>query len=351
MPTFAKARSLMRNLFLPRRVNTDLDQEVQSHLEMLTEENVRAGMPPSEAQRAARIELGGIEQVKEQVREQRIGNCLHSVPSDCRFALRQLCKSPAFGTVAVLTLALGIGSTTAIFSVIDGALLNPYPYRNAERLATPTVFSADQFRAWRFPAAAFVDFREHNHTFDDMFGLVYHQFHFTRSHGAEEFPGGWVTPGTFESLGIPPLLGRPLTAEDAKPGAPSVFVISYNLWTKLFNRDRKIIGATYTLDTTRMILVGIMPPRFQIGGVDLWLPLDITRNTFVPGAGLVSNEIWTVGHLKAGVSPQTAAADLQVIATPFQNNDPIYFPLTSKSPSTLLTANLSAVTSKSASSP
>ena len=128
-------------------------------------------------------------------------------------------------------------------------------------------------------------------------------------------------------------------------------MISYNLWTKLFNRDRKIIGATYTLDTTRMILVGIMPPRFQIGGVDLWLPLDITRNTFVPGAGLVSNEIWTVGHLKAGVSPQTAAADLQVIATPFQNNDPIYFPLTSKSPSTLLTANLSAVTSKSASSP
>jgi predicted permease len=326
MPTFAKARSFLRNLFLFRRVDTDLDQEVQSHLEMLTDENVRAGMPPDKAQRAARIELGGIEQVKEQVREQRFGNWLHSVLSDCRFALRQLRKSPAFTTVAVLTLALGIGSATAIFSVIDGALLNPYPYKNAERLATPTVFAADQFRAWRFPAAAFVDFRQHNHTFDDMFGLVYHQFRVTHSHGAEEFPGGWVTPGTFESLDIAPLLGRPLTAEDAKPGAPPVFVISYNLWTKLFNRDPKILGTTRTLDATRMTLVGIMPPRFQIGGVDLWLPLDITRDTFVPGAGLVSNEIWTVGHLKAGVSPQTAAADLQVIAMPFQKDDPIYFP-------------------------
>ena len=245
---------------------------------------------------------------------------------DVRYGLRTLRKSPGVTAVAVLTLALGIGSTTAIFSVIDGALLNPYPYKSAERLATPKVFAADQFRAWRFPAAAFVDFKEHNHTFDDMFGLVYHQFHLTRSHGADEFPGGWVTPGTFESLGIRPLLGRTLIADDAKPGAPPVFVISYNLWTKLFGRDTNILGTTYTLDATRTTLVGIMPPRFQIGAVDLWLPLDITRNTFVPGAGLVSNEIWTVGHLKAAVSAQTAAADLQVIASPFQSIDPIYFP-------------------------
>jgi predicted permease len=326
VPTLAKARSFLRSLFLSRRVDTDFDQEVQSHPEMPAEENLRAGMPPKEAQRGARIELGGIEQVKGYVREQAIGNWLHSVLSDCRFALRQLRKSPAFTTVAVLTLALGIGSATVIFSVIDGALLNPYPYKNADRLATPTVFSADQFRAWRFPAAAFVDFKQRNHTFDDMFGLVYHQFRFASRQGAEEFPGGWVTPDTFESLGIAPLLGRPLITEDAKPGSSPVFLISYNLWTTLFHRNPKILGTIHTLDATRMTLVGVMPPRFQIGGVDLWLPLDITRDTFVPGAGLVSNEIWTVGHLKRGVSPETAAADLQLIAAPFQINDPIYFP-------------------------
>ena len=326
MPLFVKARSFLRNLFLSHRVEADLDQEVHSHLAMLVEENIRAGMSPKEAQRAARIEIGGVEQVKEQVREERVGNWLRSVISDCRYAVRQLRKNPGFSAVAILTLALGIGSTTAIFSVIDGALLNPYPYKNAKRLATFVVFSAEQFRAWRFPAAAFVDFKEQNHTFDDMFGLVYRGIHFTRSHGTEELSGGSITPGTFESLGIPPLLGRPLTDLDAKPGAPPVFVISYRLWTKLFHRDPNILGSTHTLNATPMTLVGIMPPRFQIGGCDLWLPLDITRDTFVPGAGIVSNEIWAVGHLKPGVSPETAAADLQLIAKPFQNADPIYFP-------------------------
>jgi hypothetical protein len=210
MPLFVKVRSFLRNLLVNDRVDLDLDQEVHSHLAMLVEENIRAGMSPREAQRAARIELGGIEQVKEQVREQRIGNWLHSVLSDCRFALRQLRKSPAFTVVAVLTLALGIGSATAIFSVMDGALLHPYPYKNAERLATLVVFSGEQFRAWRFPAAAFVDFKQQNHTFDAMFGLVYRKVHYTRSHviGTQEFTGGSVTPDTFEALGIRPLLGR-----------------------------------------------------------------------------------------------------------------------------------------------
>ncbi len=326
MPLRAKVQSLVRNLLSTRRVDKDIDEEVRSQLEMLAEENIRAGMPPNEAQRAARIELGGIEQVKEQVREQRLGSWLHSVLCDCRYGLRQLRKSPGFTTVAILTLALGIGATTAIYSIIDGVLLHPYPYKNAERLATPTVFSGDQFRAWRFPAAAFVDFKEYNHTFDDMFGLVYQDVHLTLGHSVENLSGGLVTPGTFESLAISPLLGRPLTAEDAKPGAPPVFLISHRLWTKLFHRDPRILGMAYTLNSTRMTIVGIMPRRFQIGGCDLWLPLNITRDTFVPGAGLVSNEIWTVGHLKPGVSPETAAADLQRIAEPFQKNDPIYFP-------------------------
>jgi predicted permease len=326
MPLLVKVRSALRNLFSTGHVDADLDQEVRSHLELLTDEKIRAGFPRLEAERAARLELGGTEQVKEQVRHQRLGNWLHSVLSDCRYAVRQLRKSHGFTSVAVLTLALGIGSTTAIFSTVDGALLHPYPYRQAERLATPTVLAADQFRAWRFPARAFVDFKEHNQTFDDMFGLVYREVRLSRNKGTDEFFGGSVTPGTFESLGIPPLLGRTLSEDDFKPGAPPVFIISYSLWTTLFNRDPHVLGATYTLDGTRMTLVGIMPARFQIGGCNLWLPLDVTRDMFVPGAGIQSNEIWIVGHLKTGVSPESAAADLQVIATPFQKDDPIYFP-------------------------
>jgi putative ABC transport system permease protein len=255
-----------------------------------------------------------------------IATALRSFLSDSRFALRQLRKSPGFAFSAILTLALGIGSTTAIFSVIHAVLLNPYPYKNADRLATFTLYAGDQFRAWRFPARAFVDFKDHNHTFDDMFGVVWRGTHLTHGGAAEEVNGGSVTPGTFESLGVPPLLGRSLAPTDFTPGAPPVFVISYKLWTNKFHRDPLILGTTLTLDGQPMTVVGVMPPRFQIGGFDLWIPLDIKRNSFVPGSGVQSNEIWTVGHLKPGITPEQAAADLQVIATPFQADDPIYFP-------------------------
>src|SRR5712664_42687 len=136
MPLLGKARSFLRNLFLSRRVEVDLDQEVYSHLEMLIAENIRAGMPPQEAQRAARIELGGIEQVKEQVREERIGNWLHSVVSDCRYGIRQLRKNPSFTAVAVMTLALGIGANTAMFSMVYAVVLRPLPFKDAGRLYT-----------------------------------------------------------------------------------------------------------------------------------------------------------------------------------------------------------------------
>jgi predicted permease len=270
--------------------------------------------------------FGNVTRVKEDAREVWSIVWAEQLGQDIRFALRQLRKSPVFTIVAILTLALGIGSSTAIFSAVDGTLLRPYPYKNAERLATFKVFSADQFRAWRFPARAFVDFKEHNHTFADMFGLVYREVRFTRADGAEQFSGGSVTPGTFESLGIPALFGRAFTADDFKPDAVPTFVASYSLWAKLFNRDPNVIGNTYTLNGIPSVLVGIMPPRFKIGGSDLWFPLDITRDKFVPGAGIQSNEIWTVGHLKPGISPESAAADLQIIAAPFQADDPIYFP-------------------------
>ena len=326
MSLIPKTRSFLRNLFSSRRVDGDFDQEVRSHLGLLIDEKIRTGLPRAQAERAARLELGGVEQVKEQVRDQRLGNWLHSVLSDARYTLRQFRKNPAFTTVAILTLALGIGATTSVFSAIDGVLLHPYPYNRADRLATLTIFAGDQFRAWRIPARAFVDFKEHNQTFDDMFGLVYREAHLATSHGTEESFGGSLTPGAFESLGVAPLYGRTFAADDFRPGAAPVFVISDRLWTKLSNRDLHILGSTYTLNGIRTTLIGIVPSRFQIGGCDLWVPLDVTRDMFVPGSGIQSNEIWTVGHLKVGVRPETAAADLQVIAAPFQKDDPIYFP-------------------------
>src|SRR3989442_14421507 len=146
MPLFVKARSFLRNLVFSHRVELDLDQEVRAHLEMLIAENIRAGMPPKEAERAARIELGGIEQVKEQVREERVGNWLHSVLSDCRYGLRQLRKNPGATAVMVFTLALAIGATTAIFSVVYGVLLRPLPYTDSNRIMA--VFEVNSEGRW-----------------------------------------------------------------------------------------------------------------------------------------------------------------------------------------------------------
>src|SRR5437667_6750092 len=260
------------------------------------------------------------------LREMRIEDCFHSFFTDCRFSRRQLQKSPIFTTVAVLTLALGTGSSTAIFSTIDGTLLHPILTRMQSAWRRSPSSRPNSFALGVSLPEPLLISRDATIHSTIWFGLVYREVRFTSANGSEEFSGGSVTPGTFEALGIAPLFGRGLRADDYRPGAPPVFVISYGLWTKLFNRAPNVLGNTYRLNGAPVALVGVMPARFQIGGCDLWLPLDITRDTFVPGAGIESNEIWTVGHLKIGVSPESAAADLQVIASPFQADDRIYFP-------------------------
>jgi putative ABC transport system permease protein len=233
---------------------------------------------------------------------------------DISYGLRIIRKSPGFSAVAILTLALGIGATAAICSVIEGVLLNPFPYKNANRLATPSILFPDQVTITKFPVPVFLDFKEQNRTFEDVIGLAYTSVHLRGSGETEEFSGGWVTPNTFDFLGIEPILGRRITQQDGKPGSPPVFVMSYTLWSKLFHRDPKILGATLTLNGTPRTLVAIMPPRFRFGDCEVWLPLELNPSTFITGFGLQPNELWMVGRLKSGVSLQAASADLGVVA-------------------------------------
>jgi putative ABC transport system permease protein len=244
---------------------------------------------------------------------------------DVRFGLRMTAKNPGFAVIAVLTLGLGIGATTAIWSAFDSLLLHPFPYRAANRLATPSVSFPDAPSVTRFPVPIFLDFKEQNHTFEDIIGLAYTDVHYKRSAGTEQFTGGWVTPNTFTFLGIKPFLGREVTQEDGKPGSPAVLVMSYALWTRLFNRDPTILGTTLNLNGTQRTLVAIMPPRFRFGDCDIWMPLALTRTTFITGFGVQPNEVWTIGRLKQGASLKAAAADLEVIATHFEKTYPAWF--------------------------
>jgi predicted permease len=319
----------LRRLFRRSGIERELDRELHFHLDQQISDNLADGVPPEQARRDALIKLGGIERVKEEVRDTRWETHIDNFVHDFRYAIRNLHKEPRLALTAMLTLALGIGSATMIFSVIDCVLLHPFPYENVDRMASISVLAEDQQqRAWRFPVAAFVDFKEQNHTFDDMFGLVFSQVLYEHAEGTDEFEGGWVTPDTFTLLGIEPLLGRAITPEDANPGSPPVFVMSYKLWTTHFHRDPKILGSIFILNRTPMTLVSIMPPRFRFGQglCEVWIPLRLTRDTIPPGSGIEQNEVWTVGHLKHGVSPKTAAADLEVIGKRLEKTYPLYFP-------------------------
>jgi putative ABC transport system permease protein len=248
-----------------------------------------------------------------------------SLWQDLRFGLRVLGKNPGSTVIAILTLALGIGATTTICSVVDSVLLNPLPYKDADRLATPSVLLPNQIGIPRFPVPVFLDFKEQNHTFDDMIGLAYTGVHYRGTAATEQFFGGWVTPNTFEFLGVEPLLGRRITQEDGKPGSQLVFVMSFRLWSKLFNRDPKILGTTLNLNGTPRTLVAIMPPRFRFGDCEVWMPLELSRSTFIAGFGVQPNEVWTVGRLKQGVGLEAASADLGVVVKGLENTYPAWF--------------------------
>src|SRR5271156_4276616 len=207
MPLLLKGRSFLRNLFFSRRVDSDLEQEVQSQLEILIEEKMRAGMPAAEARRAAKIEMGGVEQLKEEVREKRMGNWLQSVLSDCRYALRQLGKNPGSSAVMIFTLALGIGASTAIFSVVYGVLLRPLPYADANRIMA--VFEVTSHgQPSRLADPNFDDFRDQNRSFQTI--AKYDNYVTSVSGAAQPMRTmvAHVSPGFFRAFGIQPMLGR-----------------------------------------------------------------------------------------------------------------------------------------------
>jgi len=325
MPLFAKVQSFLRNLFLFHRADPDLDQEVQSHLALLIDENLRAGMSPQEAQRAARIELGGIEQVKEQVREQRIGNWLHSVLSDIRYGLRQLRNNPAFTTIAVLTLALGIGANTIMFSLVYGVVLRPLPFNDAGRLYTLWERNAKLGYEQNPPAAGnFRDWREHNRAFQGMAAFDASQaFNLAGDSSPERVDGTAVSPGLFELLGIAPVLGRTFSPQEDQLGQNRVVLLGYAFWHRRFNADPAIVGKSITLDGSNFTVIGVMPPGFQFPGdtgtilniftapsAQLWVPLALTPKAWTERS---SHYLQVIGRLKPRVTLSQAQTEMDSI--------------------------------------
>jgi putative ABC transport system permease protein len=292
MRWFQKAQSFVRNLLSFARVESDLDHEIHSHLEMLTEENLRAGMPPVAALRAAQLELGGMEQVKEQVREERTGNWLHAFVSDTRFAWRQVGKSPAFAITAVLTIALGIAINATMFSLVSAFVLSRPLVHEPERIAVITSVSPTEgFRsdAMAVSVPNYLAWRDASRSFSAIAAADESRTANLASRGpAEAVPAAAVTPNYFSVLGVSPELGRAFSDGEDQPGRNHVVVLSHELWEHRFLSDASLVTGARTIRLNRedYTVIGVMPASFRLLGftTQLWTPLVLSEADRTPAA-------------------------------------------------------------------
>ena len=321
MPALSWLRSTLRSLTKREQLDRDLDDELNAYLDLLIEEKVQQGMSPEAALRAARIELGGTEQVKEQVRESRAGRALDVLIRDTRLAFRNLQRNPGFAVVAILVLALGIGATTALFSTVSTALLSQLPFREPDRLVAGFK-TYDGVRAGPVSRVDYYDYREASRSFEQLAAMadIAIEQTLTGEGRAEIVKSGFVTWNLFPALGVNPMLGRPFLEEEDGGGA-SVALISHDFWQNHLGEDPGVIGETLRLDGEPTTIVGVMPEGFQVLlDVDLWRlvdrdgPFDLHRD---------SHSHLLVGRLRPGVSLQQAQLELEAISRSLEGQYPV----------------------------
>ena len=260
--------SRVRGLLTAGRQDDDFDAEMAAHLDMLTDDYIRRGVPPGDARRQAILRFGGPMQIKEQQHESRGLPFIETTLQDVRYGLRTLRKSPAYSLVAIATLAIGIGAGTAVFSVVGAVLLRPLPFTAPGELVR--IFETNPLRRWTRNIAApanYADWRKQNKSFTDI--AAYEQFNSTGSGASDVFLTGFGEPqgvkslgvsgNLFQVLGAAPLLGRTFVEEEQWEGRSRVAILSYGLWQSAFGGDPAIVGRTITLSGRGYDVVGVMP--------------------------------------------------------------------------------------------
>ena len=306
------------------KADRELDRELRAYVDLITDEKVRAGMSPDRARREALIEVGGVEQVKEQVRDVRFGAMLDTIMQDLRYAARTLRNAPGFTVAAVLTLAIGIGANTAIFSAVDGVLLKPLAFSRTEQLVT--LYQNDRRKGIDRDDVApgnFAEWRERSSAFSGMaaaepFGLVY------SGPDGEERVGNWnVTQDFFSVLDASPVLGRLFQPDDFAPGRGNVLILTYDSWRSRFGGDPKVVGRTLNMRGTPTVIIGVLPRNFAYLG-------NLKRYEVYSPKVLDTAEVklrsssWynVVGRLRPGVTIAQGAADLNRIAAQLEQEYP-----------------------------
>jgi putative ABC transport system permease protein len=310
------------NWFRRREREAELDAEIRSHLDEAIRDRIERGEAPDEARANALREFGNVGLVKEVTREMWGWTTLERLWQDLRFGLRMLRKNPGFSLIAILTLTLGIGANTAIFSVVQAVLLRPLPLPEPERLMTFCHSAPAQGLAELYlNEAQFAFYRDRNYTFEQLAAYEGEEVALTGAGEPEVLAAARVTFNYFDTLGQAPLYGRAFLPQEDSPGNNNVVILSHGLWRRRFGGDRNILGQSIKLDNRPMLVVGIMPPGFDFphpaeragltGHVQLWVPQGLSpRNTG-------HNNLLAVGRLKAGVTLTDARREITALLADF----------------------------------
>lgn len=300
-------------LFRKDRAEEELDEELRYHLDREIRENVAKGMSPAEARRKAMVVFGGVERTKEQVRDVRGGRGLDDLRQDVRYTLRSMGKSPAFFTAVVMTLAVGIGTTVAMFSILDAALLRSQPYPDPDRLVVGrATFNGDVSPYASFPD--YLDYRDGSNAFQVMAAFIPQTMPVpvTGSDTPAMAAACMVTADFFRALAVEPEIGRTFIPEEGEPNAAEVVVISHGFWQRWFGGDPEVVGRTLNIAGSTATVVGVMPPTFYFRfHVDAWVPV---RYGMLDTENRRSHSWQAVGRMSEGMSLKQAQAQIDVIS-------------------------------------
>jgi predicted permease len=312
----------LRSMLRKSEIETELNEELRYHIERQTEQNIRLGMSPEEARYAARKAFGGFEQTKERSRDTRGVRWIEELWQDLRYGARMLVKNPGFTLAAVITLALGIGANTAIFSLVEALLLRPLPYAEPDRL----VMLSDKGRAgerYNIPYPNFRDWRERAQSFEGMASIRNQTLNLTGVDNPLSLRGRTVNWNFFHLLGVQPQLGRLFVPEDDRRGAARTALLSDGLWKAQFGGDPGVIGRKLTLDGESYEVIGVLPPGFAyFQADDLYVPIG----PFLKPDGLlqrgVTMGLYALGRLKPGITLAQANSELSGIAAQLEREYP-----------------------------
>ena len=317
---------VLRKLWIALRreqFRRDLQEEMRHHRELAEAEHRERGMSPEEARRASARQFGNAGNLADRSWEV-VSLPFESTVRDLRYAARQLGRNRGFTATAVLTLAIGIGAVTAIFSVAYGVLIDPFPYKHVETLATPKLCRPDMPRCYWYvyTPRQFLAIERGTDVFSGVIGSTISDVNLTGAGDPQRLRGNYVTPNTFAVLGVAPALGREPSEADTAPGHGEVVLLSDRYWRSRFAGSPTVLGRVLMLNGQARTVIGVMPKRFLWRGGDVYLPIRMTESDSIEG----QHYFTLVGRLKPGASEVKGSAELQAVFKDFSHADPREFP-------------------------